>query len=109
MGGPKLIRRRQLQTQLRDSLWKFWPSVACLMLFEMVYFRGIELIFTGGHISLAVAFKQLNVILGLHKRNYSLTRVKELYIGPFKATARLMWPTVKKSLTPLVYFMKNKD
>ena len=31
-----------------------------------------------GHISLAVAFKGLNVILGLCKWNYSLTRDKEL-------------------------------
>ena len=35
--------------------------------------RGVKLIFTGGHISLAVAFKGPNVILGLYKRNYSLT------------------------------------
>ena len=34
--------------------------------------------FTGGHISLAVAFKGQNVILGLYKCNYSLTRGKEL-------------------------------
>ena len=40
--------------------------------------RGVELIFTGGHISLVVAFKGLNVILGLYKCNYSLTRGKEL-------------------------------
>ena len=37
-----------------------------------------KLIFTGGHISLTVAFKGLNVILGLNKYNYSLTRAKEL-------------------------------
>ena len=42
------------------------------------YDRGIKLIFTGGHISLAVAFKGLNVILGLYKCNYSLPRGKEL-------------------------------
>ena len=40
--------------------------------------RGIELIFTGGHISLMVAFKGLSVILGLCECNYSLTRGKEL-------------------------------
>ena len=34
--------------------------------------RGVELIFNGGHISLAVAFKGRNVILGLCKCNYSL-------------------------------------
>ena len=42
------------------------------------YSRGVKLIFTGGHISLAVAFKGLNVILGLYKCNCSLTRDKEL-------------------------------
>ena len=40
--------------------------------------RGVKLIFTRGHISLAVAFKGPNVILGLYKCNYSLTRGKEL-------------------------------
>ena len=44
----------------------------------MIYHRGVKLIFTGGHISLAVAFKGPNVILGLCKCNYSLTRDKEL-------------------------------
>ena len=40
--------------------------------------RGVKLIFTRGHVSLAVAFKGLNVILGLYKFNYSLARGKEL-------------------------------
>ena len=31
--------------------------------------KGVKLIFTGGHISLVVAFKGLNVILGLYKSN----------------------------------------
>ena len=44
----------------------------------MVYTKGIKLIFTGGHISLAVAFKGPNVILGLIKCNCSFTRGKEL-------------------------------
>ena len=35
--------------------------------------RDVKLIFNGGHISLAVACKGLNVILGLCKCNYSLT------------------------------------
>ena len=39
---------------------------------------GVKIIFTGGHISLEVAFKGPNVILGLYKCNYSLTRGKEL-------------------------------
>ena len=34
---------------------------------------GFKLIFTGSHISLTVAFKGLNVTLGLYKCNYSLT------------------------------------
>ena len=40
--------------------------------------QGVRLIFTGGHISLAVAFKGPNVILGLYECNCSLTRGKEL-------------------------------
>ena len=40
--------------------------------------RGVKLIFTGGHISLAIGFKGPNVILGLCKCNYSLPRGKEL-------------------------------
>ena len=40
--------------------------------------RDAKLIFTGGYISLAVAFEGPNVILGLCKCNYSLTRGKEL-------------------------------
>ena len=40
--------------------------------------RGVKLIFTGGHISLAVAFKWPNVTLGVDKCNYSLTVKREL-------------------------------
>ena len=40
--------------------------------------RGVKLTFTGGRISLKVAFKGPNVILGLNKHNYSLTRGKGL-------------------------------
>ena len=39
--------------------------------------RGISQ-FPGGHISLVAAFKGQNVILGLYKCNYSLSRGKEL-------------------------------
>ena len=44
----------------------------------MVYNRDVKLIFTRGHISLTVAFKGPNVILGLYKCNYSLTGKQEL-------------------------------
>ena len=44
----------------------------------------VKLIFTGGHISLTVAFKELNVILGLYKCNYSLTLKSWNYIRPFE-------------------------
>ena len=43
-----------------------------------MHYRGVKLIFTGAHISLEVAFKGPNVISGLYKYNYSLTRGKEL-------------------------------
>ena len=39
---------------------------------------GVKLIFTGGHISLTVAFKGPNVILGLYKYNSPLTSGKDL-------------------------------
>ena len=50
---------------------------------NIVYTRGVKLIFTRGHISLTVTFKGPNVILGLYKCNYSLTWGKE-----FGATTR---------------------
>ena len=43
-----------------------------------MYSRGVKLIFTGGHLSLEVAFKGPNVILGLYKCSYSLTVKQEL-------------------------------
>ena len=47
----------------------------------MIYRRGVKLIFTRGHISLEVAFKGPNVILGLCKCNYSLTVKGELCVA----------------------------
>ena len=47
-----------------------------------MYSRGVKLIFTGGHFSLLVAFKGPNVILGLYKCNYSLTRGRSLVLLP---------------------------
>ena len=49
-----------------------------LLSLQNICSRGVKLIFTGGHISLVVAFKGLNVILELYTCNYSLTRDKEL-------------------------------
>ena len=40
--------------------------------------RSVTFIFTRDHISLAVAFKGPNVILGLYKCNYSVTVKQEL-------------------------------
>ena len=40
--------------------------------------QGVKLIFNRGHISLMVAFKGPNVILGLYKCNYSVTVKREL-------------------------------
>ena len=47
-------------------------------LVDFVYGRGVKLIFTGGRISLTVAFKGPNVMLGLCKCNYSLPVKREL-------------------------------
>ena len=49
--------------------------------------QGVKLIFTRGHISITVAFKGRNVILGLYKCDYSLARGKELYIRPFEGNS----------------------
>ena len=51
--------------------------------------KGIRFIFTGGHISLTVAFKGPHVILGLYECNYFLTRGKELYIQPFEGNHKV--------------------
>ena len=40
--------------------------------------RDVKLFFTGGHISIKVAFKGPNIILGLYKCNYSLIAKREL-------------------------------
>ena len=56
---------------------------------KTTYTRGAKLVFTRGHICLAVAFKGPNGILGLYKCNYSLTRVKELGAAGQKQGARL--------------------
>ena len=49
---------------------------------EILYTRSVKPIFTRGHISLVVAFKGLNVILGLYKCNYSLIVKRELGTDP---------------------------
>ena len=66
-------------------------------------FRGVKLIFTGGHISLDVAFKWPNVVLGLYKYNYSLTRGKELGAGPNKTRWRARLSPWALSLPPVDY------
>lgn len=38
---------------------------------QTAYCRDVELIFSGGHINLAAAFKGPNLMLGLYKRSYS--------------------------------------
>ena len=58
-------------------------SQSCLFFFfsygqNNTLYRDVKLIFMGGHISLAVAFKGPNVILGMYKCNYSLTGKWEL-------------------------------
>ena len=60
---------------------KWWGTNLNPDLFDFSLFplaRGSKLICTGGHISLAVAFKGPNVILGLYKCDYSLTVKREL-------------------------------
>ena len=54
-----------------------WREKKILVILLVIPCKGIKFIFTGGHISLTVAFKGPNVILGLYKY-YSLPRGKEL-------------------------------
>ena len=56
-----------------------------------MYISGVKLIFTGGHISLKVAFKGLNEILGLNKYNYPLLeeRSSALPLGRNKVLGRI--------------------
>ena len=63
-----------------NSKVKITPTPKVLM----SYSRGVKLTVTRAHISLTVAFKGPNVILGLYKCSYSLTRGKELYIRPIE-------------------------
>ena len=49
-----------------------------LFTLHRLFCRGVKLMFTGSHISLLVAFKGPDVILGLYKCNYSLTVKLEL-------------------------------
>ena len=51
---------------------------SCISLYMFNLDQGCQTHFMGGHISLTVAFKGPNVILGLYKCNYSLSRGKEL-------------------------------
>ena len=49
------------------------------ILIVITYGRVVKCIFTGGHISLVVALKGPNVVLGLYKCNYSLTVKQDLH------------------------------
>ena len=53
-------------------------SILKMCLSQKYLDQGVKLIFTWGYISFTVAFKELNVILGLNKCSYSSTRGKEL-------------------------------
>lgn len=63
-------------TEWRPDLWGTWFAVIAGehraasgtdLLSNMVYTRGVKLVFAGSHISLALAFKGPNVIVGLYK------------------------------------------
>ena len=67
MTSSSVFRWRKKRELLQENIWGR---------------RGVKLIFTGSHNSLTVAFKGSDVILGLYKCNYSLTRGKELALLP---------------------------
>ena len=77
---PLALERLVLESwlQLTNHMTLGIPSQSCQWSKENIYTRGVKLVFTGGHMSLTVAFKGLNVILRLYKCNYSLSRGKEL-------------------------------
>ena len=76
----------EFATSALETLNLDWPEnfSICILTdlnIKILYFRGVKLIFTGGHISLAVAFKGPDVILGLYTCNYSLIVKRELGAG----------------------------
>ena len=73
--GMCVCKTYQTQT-FKDSIWHAHEKYVSKEMQPIS--RGVKLIFTGGHISLEVAFKGLNVILGLYKCNYSLTVKREI-------------------------------
>ena len=88
-GKSKTQKRRMLFYGEKGGSWEglcrmreFWEIqfligwVAGVV--DFLWDKGVTLIFTQGHISLEVAFKGLNVILGLYKCNYSLIVQREL-------------------------------
>ena len=69
------------QSDITQQVWLCPHKTSFLRIGRFVcrmWLRGVKLIFTGGHSSLVVALKGPNVMLGLYKRNYPLTRGKEL-------------------------------
>ena len=69
-------KKAQIQGLKKIDVWNFGSGGRTGR--KSRYGRGVRLIFTRGHISLAVAFKGPNVILGLYKCNYSLPVNREL-------------------------------
>ena len=61
-----------LGISLNNSIIIYWRNTLL---------RGVKLIFTRGHSNLAVAFKGMNVVLGLYKCNYPLAVKQELSIA----------------------------
>ena len=64
-GTESLVFSKYFMMPLSESLG--WAAALCCS-------RGVKLIFAGGHISLTVAFKGPNIILGLYKCNHSTVK-----------------------------------
>ena len=69
------------KNQMKNAAWdspKALVNTRMYVATPLIIAGGVKLIFTGGHVSLAVASKGPNIILGLCTCNYSLTKGKKL-------------------------------
>ena len=75
----KPLANRKLDFQILLNAWAWFTNVDTFLqatnqlTSDTPQDEDVKLIFTGGHISLTVAFKGPNIILELDKCNYSLT------------------------------------
>ena len=79
----------QWNTMQQKERRSFYPSWQHRWTWRALYGRGVKLIFTGGHVSLVVAFKGSNVILVLYKYNYPLSKSSGQPLGRNKVPGQI--------------------